>query len=150
MRQTSLKKTALPIALTLSGAAVLLVDDDAADLEYHYELLQGMGHRVVVSCSSYQQGADLVERGDFDLVVVSQGSRTFEGRVVVERATSAGRHIPVIVLATCADMKCYLEAMQLGAFDYLEKPISAAELRRAVATCLRLALPDNQPSRRVA
>ena len=41
--------------------------------------LQSQGHKSVVSCSSYEHGATLVERGDFDLVVVSQGSTAFEG-----------------------------------------------------------------------
>jgi DNA-binding NtrC family response regulator len=111
---------------------VLLIDDDMTDLERHFSVLQGEGLEVL-SCSSYENGAALVERGDFDLVLVSQGSPAFEGRIVVERAAAVGRRIPVLVLARCKDMKCYVEAMQLGAADYLEKPVSPMEMKRVIS-----------------
>jgi len=37
-----------------------------------------------------------------------------------------------LVVTRCMDMACYLEAMQLGAIDYLEKPIPPADLLRFV------------------
>jgi two-component system phosphoglycerate transport system response regulator PgtA len=65
-------------------------------------------------------------------VVVSQGTQAFEGRGVLDRAQQLDRHRPVLVLARCIDMPCYLEAMQMGASDYLEKPVSPAELLQFV------------------
>jgi FixJ family two-component response regulator len=47
------------------------------------------------------------------------------------------RHTPVLVLTRSVDMHCYLEAMQLGAVDYLEKPLPAAEILRIVEIHLR-------------
>jgi DNA-binding NtrC family response regulator len=72
-----------------------------------------------------------------DFVVVSQGSPAFEGRCILQRAIEKDRHTPVLVLARSVDMNCYLEAMQLGAFDYLEKPISATEILKLVAAHIR-------------
>jgi DNA-binding NtrC family response regulator len=148
MHRTIVKSTVPQMAPKVFGTDVLLVDDNATDLEYHYDLLQSQGHKSVVTCSSYEEGATLLGRDDFDLVVVSQGSPAFEGRVVVERTLSAGRHIPVVVLASDADMKCYLEAMELGAVDYLQKPVSAAEMRRVVAACLNGADKTQTETRR--
>jgi DNA-binding NtrC family response regulator len=68
----------------------------------------------------------------FDFVMVSQGSRNFEGRCVVERATEIDRRVPVLVVARCLDMGCYLEAMQLGAVDYLAEPVTVSEIRRVL------------------
>jgi FixJ family two-component response regulator len=34
------------------------------------------------------------------------------------------RHRAVLVVTRCVDMSCYLEAMQMGAVDYLEKPLA--------------------------
>jgi FixJ family two-component response regulator len=42
------------------------------------------------------------------------------------------RHRPVLVLTRCIDMHCYLEAMQMGAIDYLEKPVPPTDLVRFV------------------
>jgi DNA-binding NtrC family response regulator len=44
------------------------------------------------------------------------------------------RRTPVVVLTRCLEMNCYLEAMQLGAADYLEKPVAPAEFERLVTT----------------
>jgi len=57
---------------------------------------------------------------------------------VLERANQIDRHLPVLVVARCLDMQCYLEAMQLGAVDYLAEPVSVQELGRAVETHLWL------------
>ena len=65
-------------------------------------------------------------------MVVSQGSQAFEGRRVLDRATQLDRRRPVLVVTRLTNMQCYLEAMQLGAVDYLEKPVPPADLLRFV------------------
>ena len=121
----------------LPQGRVLLVDDDANDLEHHSAVLRSQGQNVFPS-SSYEEGERLAERGDFDLVVVNQGGTNFRGRTVVERATQPGRQLPVVVLADVADIDLYLEAMQMGALDYLQKPVASGDFRRVlkVAACL--------------
>jgi two-component system response regulator HydG len=83
------------------------------------------------------EGARLLEREHYDFVLLEQGSRAFEGRLVLERVLAIDRHLPAVVLTRCADMQCYLEAMQMGAVDYLEKPLSESEVLRVVETHLR-------------
>jgi len=110
---------------------VLLVDEEASDLRLIRLTLEGQGYRVS-TCTTYDSGIQSLESEPFDFVVVSQGSHAFEGRKVVERATELDRNQPVLVLTRCKDMSCYLEAMQLGAIDYLEKPVPPADLLRFV------------------
>ena len=73
-----------------------------------------------------------LEAEPFDFVVVSQGTQAFEGRTVLDRAMRLDRRRPVLVLTRCISMQCYLEAMQMGAIDYLEKPVPPADLLRFV------------------
>lgn len=125
--------------LMVPRSKVLLVEEDVADREYHQQMLESQGHEVT-PCGSYLQGADLAETRDFDFVIVSQGGPAFEGKVVLERlkkrrgesrvSAPTPWDIPVLVLASSLDIDCYLEAMQLGAVDYLEKPIRPADLKR--------------------
>jgi two-component system OmpR family response regulator len=68
----------------------------------------------------------------FDFVIVSQGSPAFETHDLVQLTLARDRRTPVVVLARCLEMKCYLEAMQLGALDYLEKPLALAEFEHLV------------------
>ena len=119
-----------------SRGVVLLVDEDDDDLRYYGTILRAFGYEVR-SCGSYEEGARLLDPGAFGLVIVSQGSPSFEGRLVLESATQFHRRLPVLVVARNLDMPCYLEAMQLGAVDYLCEPITVQELGRAVHTHFR-------------
>ena len=112
---------------------ILLVDESLRDLQYYSAILQGQGHEVRI-VPSYPEGWRALEKERFDVVIVSQGSRDFEGRVLLQRAIEIERRLPVLVLTDCLDMGCYLEAMQLGAADYVEKPVLPLELVRLMET----------------
>jgi DNA-binding NtrC family response regulator len=73
-----------------------------------------------------------VASGAFDLIVVGQGSRNFEGRCVLAGASEFNRRLPVVVVARHLEMECYLEAMQLGAVDYLAGPFCDMEIARVI------------------
>ncbi len=117
------------------GATVLLVGENREDFHYCGAILQKRGYQVR-RCESYEQGTRLLDSEPFDFVIVTQGSPNFEGRCVLERANQIDRQLPVVVVAHCVDMPCYLEAMQLGAVDYLAQPVSVYELARVVETHL--------------
>jgi DNA-binding NtrC family response regulator len=108
---------------------VLVVDEDCEYLERVRRITQGMGYSVH-ACNSYAEGIRQLESGAFEFIVVGQGSRTFEGRCVVERAAKINRQLPVVVVARQLEMECYLEAMQLGAVDYVADPSVGAEIAR--------------------
>ena len=113
----------------------LVVDEDPADLVYYRTVLQRAGC-AVVTCNSYDEALDCLDAERFDLVVLSQGSSAFEGRRVLEKAMALDRGGQVLVVAHVLNMSCYLEAMQLGARDYLEEPVPEQDMIRAAETCL--------------
>ena len=115
---------------------VLLVDEDLDDLWRYSAFLYDQGYQVR-SIPSYTDGAACVEREDFDLIVVSQGSPSFEGRLVLARAIERNRWAPVLVLTRAIEMPCYIEAMQSGALDYMEKPLPPSEIGQLVRKYLR-------------
>ncbi len=121
---------------SVSRRKLLLVDEDLRDLDCYSAILRQQGYEVW-TCASYAEGAGCVEAENFDFIVVDQGTQAFEGRCVLVRAIEIDRRKPVLVLTHCLDMGCYLEAMQLGAVDYLEKPLTASEMARVVETHLR-------------
>jgi len=120
---------------------ILLVDDDLQDLQYHFMILQQQGYQVV-TCGSYAAALRLLACDDFDFVVASQGGPSFEGRRVLECAMALDRPIPVLILAKCVDMRAYLDAMWLGAVDYLQKTVDPSEMMRLIKGHLR---PPEQP-----
>ncbi len=105
----------------MNTGRVLLVCDDLLEFPSYGSMLSALGYDVVI-CGSYAEGARRVEMEDFDFAIVGQGSARFEGRCVLERAAKMHRNIPIVVVARYLDIHCYLEAMELGAVDYLERP----------------------------
>lgn len=115
---------------------VLFVEEDRADLVYYLGILRTLGHRVVVA-SSYSHALALLDGERFDLIVVGQGGPAFDGRAVVIRALEKNPGVPVVVVARSLDIDCYLEAMDLGAADYLEKSASPREFMRVADSYLQ-------------
>jgi DNA-binding NtrC family response regulator len=56
---------------------------------------------------------------------------------VLARAIERDRHAPVVVLSRSIDMPCYIEAIQSGALDYIEKPLVPSEIGLLVRNHLR-------------
>jgi DNA-binding NtrC family response regulator len=114
---------------------ILLVDPEAHDLERYARYLRERGF-MVCACGSYEEGARSLKGKQFDMVIVDQGSPAFEGEFVLENSVASNRNVPVLVLARHHDMASYVEAMQCGAVDYLEKPISREKFVWAIETHL--------------
>jgi DNA-binding NtrC family response regulator len=105
----------------MKNGKVLVISQDHEDLLSYSRTLVALGCEVEM-CSSYERGTRRMEEGNFELVLLSQDSPAFEGRCVLERNAELTRHTPILVVARCLDVHCYLEAMELGALDYLERP----------------------------
>lgn len=117
------------------AAKVLLVDEDLRDLEYEFTMLHNQGHSVF-ACPSFAAAVQLVENERFDFAVLSQGGPRFASRNLLERLQAGGRQTPALVLSDCVGMCTYLEAMDLGAKDYLRKPVQERELAQVIQSAV--------------
>lgn len=115
---------------------LLLVDEDASDLDYYTEVLRYLGYDVR-PVGSYASAAAMLGRERFDLVIVDQGSSNFEGRTILSRAVETDRRLPVLVLTRVVDADCCIEALDAGAYEYVQKPLTAAEVRELVGDYLK-------------
>jgi len=114
---------------------ILLVDENKKDLANYQSILRQAGYQVR-AYPSYDEALAALTSERFDLVVVNQGGPDFEGKAILQRAIEMDRQLPMLVLTRCLDMGCYLEAMQLGAVDYLEEPIKVPDLIYTLETHL--------------
>ncbi len=110
---------------------LLLVDENASDLDYYTEVLRYLGYEVQ-PVNSYPKAAATLDREKFDLVIVDQGSTDFEGRSVLSRAVEVDHHVPILVLTRTVDVDCCIEALDAGAQEYVQKPLTTAEVRELV------------------
>jgi DNA-binding response OmpR family regulator len=122
-----------PVAPRMS---VLVMDEDANDLRFFLSLLEQEGYEVR-ACSTYADALRRLESAVSDFIIVSQGSPKFEGRSLLKRANDIDRRLLVLVLERCADVGCYLKAIQSSALDYLQKRGPPEELVCFVQSHLR-------------
>ena len=109
----------------------LVVDERPDGLEYYAAMLEAYAYQVR-RCGAYSEGVRCLGNETFDFVIVSQGTPKFEGSCVLKRAVEIDGSLPDFVVARCLDMGSYMEAMQLGATDYLVEPLTAWEVGRLV------------------
>ncbi|MFN7952001.1 MAG: sigma-54 dependent transcriptional regulator [bacterium] len=113
-------------------ARVLVVDDEEGVRSFLAEALTLDGHAVTES----PDGADALRRLDrhaFDVVLTDLKMPGVDGETVVRKLRAEQPEVEVIVLTAHGTVESAVEAMKLGAFDYLRKPVSGpAELRLLV------------------
>ena len=108
---------------------ILVVDDEEGLREFLAEALLTDGHSVTTAADG-QEALDLLGRQGFDLLLTDLKMPRVDGLELVRRARADLPEMEVVVLTAHASVDSAVEAMKLGAYDYLEKPISSpTELR---------------------
>ena len=103
---------------------VLLVEDDAGVAGALAESLHARGHAV----TNVARGADaLSHHRDAELVLLDLGLPDMDGIDVLRKVREVSQ-VPVIVLTARGDEPSVVRGLQLGADDYLTKPVRLAEL----------------------
>lgn len=133
MQTTRIDRNTVGMNASHHRPRILLVDEDSRDRDHYRRMLHDSGFEVQ-TCPDFAQGAQLLGKTRYDCIVVDQGGPDFKGRLVLECSVAKDRYRPVVILSHCHDVGCYLEAMQLGAVDYLEKPVTELEIVRVVTT----------------
>jgi len=103
-------------------ASVLLVDDEEQFLQVLSERLTNRGLRVS-SVTSGEEAVALVENKNFDAVVVDLAMPGIDGIETTKKIKEKKPNLEIIILTGHATVKAGIEAMKLGAEDFLEKPV---------------------------
>jgi DNA-binding NtrC family response regulator len=118
--------------------AVLLVDDEDKILKTLGRALQDEGHEVTATTSPREAQRLLSER-TFDLLVVDHRMPELTGLDLIRElaaSTPEGERPQVLMMTAHATVENAIEAMKLGAFDYLQKPFEVEELLVAAGRAL--------------
>jgi two-component system response regulator AtoC len=115
---------------------ILVAEDEDGVRTLLRDTLEGAGHEVVAVGDGLAALAALRE-GGFDVLLTDLRMPGCDGMTVVRAARLEQPDVEAIVLTAFGAVATAVEAMKLGAFDYLEKPISSpADLRKLVANAL--------------
>ena len=118
-------------------AVILTVDDESGIRAFLADTLTEAGHEVVEAENGTVANAQLRDR-PFDLAIVDlRMPGELSGMDVVRRARAEWPQMQIIVLTAYGTIETAVEAIRLGAFDFLQKPLAGpAELRDLVTRAL--------------
>ncbi len=103
---------------------ILVADDEEGVRTFVAEALERSGHEVTQVVDG-AQALRMAREEPFDVVLTDLRMPGIDGMTVVRTLRTEQPDVEVIVLTAFADVATAVETMKLGAFDYLEKPISA-------------------------
>ncbi len=113
--------------------AILLVDDEEALRETFVIFLRRAGYRKVVEAAGLEEALAYLRAGRFDLVISDIVLGADSGVDLLREARRAGIRCPVVMITGYPSVETAAEAVRLGAFDYLTKPVSKDVLLAVVA-----------------
>jgi two-component system, OmpR family, KDP operon response regulator KdpE len=92
---------------------------------------------VVIEAMTGQAALDQVRRKAADLVVLDLGLPDIDGLEVIRQLRGTGIALPIIVLSSREDEKAKVDALDLGADDYVTKPFGMDELQARIRAAQR-------------
>jgi two-component system response regulator AtoC len=117
-------------------AKILLVDDEPGMLRYIKTLLEVEDHQVSTA-STGEEALDLVQKGMApDLVLLDLLMPGIDGLETLENLRKLRPGVKVVMLSCVNDTKKVVQAIRLGATDYITKPFQKAELDNIIDQCL--------------
>ncbi len=107
-------------------ARILVADDEAGVRSFLAETLELGGHEVAQAADG-EEALALLARRAFDLLVTDLRMPKRDGMEVLREAHARQPDLEVIVLTAHGSVSSAVEAMRLGAFDYLQKPVDGQD-----------------------
>ena len=114
---------------------VLVVDDEEVLAGAMGEYLRRFGYAVNVR-STGEEGLKAIDQEPPDIVVLDYRLPRMDGLEVLRRIKASRPEVEVILLTAHGTVENAVEAMRVGAFDYLSKPLDLEELRLVVGKAL--------------
>src|SRR6202050_312678 len=118
-------------------ANILIVDDEANTLASLARAFRLAGHEATV-CDNAARALDLAKAERFDLILSDVVMPGKDGIALLADLKAAGVASPSVMMSGQATIEMAVKATQLGALDFLEKPISSEKLLLTVENALKL------------
>jgi len=115
---------------------VLIVEDELHALMGLAELISGWGYRTETARDGIE-GYEKVLAWDPAIVVTDLKMPRMDGLGLLTKLTEAGNNMAVIVLTAQGSVELAVDAMKLGAYDFIPKPVDATRLKTILANATR-------------
>jgi two-component system, NtrC family, response regulator AlgB len=118
-------------------ASILVVDDDRNIRSTIAAALESAGHRVMLA-ESAENALDKLKDSSAEAVLTDIRMAGINGFKLLETIKRAAPSMPVVMMTAYGSIPDAVEAMRLGAYDYVTKPFTAEQIRRVVGRALEL------------
>jgi len=122
-------------------ANVLVIDDDAQFLDILKRLLTHKGHDVV-GIDNGEEALKIVRDQHFDVVICDIFMKPVNGLDVLKAVSNEFPNLAMIMMTAYAKVDTALEALRMGAFDYLPKPFQIDDLSLTIDEALKFQSGD--------
>src|SRR5882672_7058526 len=117
----------------------LLLIDDEADVQYSFQRIFDSPEVELTTASSGEEGLKLVPKIKPDLVLMDIRMGGINGLETLRRIRQIDSRLLVILMTAYGTTQMAIEAMKLGAYDYLLKPFDVLKLKEIVTNALKAA-----------
>jgi two-component system response regulator AtoC len=114
---------------------ILVIEDDKITRRLIKEILSRTGYDVI-EAEDGAKGLEAFKSEKPDLVITDYQMPVMNGLRVLSEVRSGNPNVPVIMLTGFGDIALTIKSIQIGAFDFLEKPINAPQLKEIVTSAL--------------
>ncbi len=122
---------------------ILILDDEQNYLLILETLLAEEGHKVT-ALPDPEMGLAFLEESEVDVVITDMKMPKLSGRDILEQVKKNYPHIPVLIMTAFGSIEAAVEAMKVGAFDYITKPFSNEEMLLSVTKAAQYALAQRE------
>jgi two-component system nitrogen regulation response regulator GlnG len=123
----------------LSAMSKLLLIDDEEDVRYSIQRIFDSPEIEVATASSGEEGLKLIPKIKPDLVLMDIRMGGINGLETLRKIRATDSKLLVILMTAYGTTQTTIEAMKLGAYDYLLKPFDIAKLKEIVGNALKAA-----------
>jgi len=116
-------------------ATVLVIDDNDTLREGVSTVCSRLGHKTL-STDSGEKGLRLIDENDTHLVLTDLKMDGLDGIEVLKAVLQSSPHTAVVIMTGYASVETAVEAIKLGAFDFIEKPFSTDRIRAKINQAL--------------
>ncbi|MBM4330091.1 MAG: sigma-54-dependent Fis family transcriptional regulator [Deltaproteobacteria bacterium] len=109
------------------GYRVLAVDDDLEMCKLLSDFLTGEGFSVLTIGSSLE-AAKIIKKEEFDVIITDLKMEGLKGLDLLEEVKKIAPLTPVVIITAFGTIESAIQAMKLGAYDYITKPFQMDEL----------------------
>jgi two-component system nitrogen regulation response regulator NtrX len=115
---------------------ILVVDDEQVVLDSVSDILEDEGYDIVQATGG-ESCLDIMNRALPDLVLLDIWMPGMDGLAVLERIKEAWADIPVVIMSGHGNVETAVKATRLGAYDFIEKPLSYDSLILTIQNAIK-------------